>query len=56
MSDTTRVLMLFILSLYIIANMTEEEKAKHDVIEAVFMMKKRIWKQIKHIKTCETNT
>ena len=34
MSDTTIIFISFILSSYIIANMTEEEKAKHDVIEA----------------------
>ena len=34
MGDTTIISTLFILSLYIIANMNEDEKAKCDVIEA----------------------
>ena len=38
MSDTIIILIFHILSLYITTNMSEEEKAKHDVIEAVFMM------------------
>ena len=38
MSDTKIVLIYFVFSLCIITNMSEEEKAKRDVIAAVFMM------------------
>ena len=40
MSDTIIISKLCILSLYIVTNMSEEEKARHDVIQAIFMMMK----------------
>ena len=56
MSDTTTILFFYITIICRIANMSEDEKASHYVIEAVFYDDEYGYgSKLNTLKTCKTN-